>query len=56
MKTYTVKQVAQIVDRSPITVRRWIKDGKLPADRFPKDSKRARLYIKEIDIPAFLRK
>lgn len=31
MKTYTVKEIAELLDTNPETVRRWIRDGKLQA-------------------------
>ena len=31
MKLYTVKQIAEILNTNPETVRRWIRDGKLSA-------------------------
>ena len=36
MKTYTVKEITQIVHTNPETVRRWIRDGKLKAIKDPK--------------------
>ena len=31
MKTYSVKQISELLDTNPETVRRWIRDGKLNA-------------------------
>lgn len=33
MKTYTVKEVAEILNTNPETVRRWIRGGKLHAEK-----------------------
>lgn len=33
MKTYTVKEVAEILNTNPETVRRWIRNGKLHAEK-----------------------
>ena len=32
MKTYTVKEIAELLGTNPETVRRWIRDGKLQAE------------------------
>jgi len=32
MKTYSVKEIAKMLEKNPETVRRWIRDGKLKAD------------------------
>lgn len=32
MKTYSVKEIAKMLETNPETVRRWIRDGKLRAD------------------------
>ena len=31
MKTYSVKQIAKMLNKNPETVRRWIREGKLQA-------------------------
>ena len=31
MRTYTVKEIAELLGTNPETVRRWIRDGKLQA-------------------------
>ena len=59
MNTYTTKQVAQKASVEVATVRKWIKEGKLPAEKRIRGvigSGRYEWIIKEIDIPAFLRK
>ena len=33
VKTYTVKQIAELLNTNPETVRRWIRDGKLKAEQ-----------------------
>ncbi len=33
MKTYSVKQIAELLNTNPETVRRWIRDGKLKAEQ-----------------------
>jgi len=33
--TLSVKEVAKVLNVQPMTVRRWIKDGRLPARRLP---------------------
>ena len=33
MKTYNVKQIAEMLETNPETVRRWIRDGKLAAEQ-----------------------
>ena len=53
-KNYSVKEVADLLKVDERTVRRWIKNGTLPAEKFPKTEK-GRWYVKDIDIPAFLR-
>lgn len=32
MKTYTVKEIAELLGTNPETVRRWIRDGKVQAE------------------------
>lgn len=52
MKTYTVKQVAEILNINTETVRRWIRDGKLEANQM---SKKTGNVIMEGSLNAFLR-
>jgi len=35
MKTFTIRQASQAVGRAPATIRRYIKSGKLPAEKEP---------------------
>lgn len=37
LKTYTVDDVAQLVDRNPVTVRRWIRRGYIKAARIGRE-------------------
>lgn len=45
------KQLAKRLDREPETVRRWVREGRLPAIRLPGRAMR----IAEADVQAFLR-
>lgn len=49
-KLYTTEQVAELLQVSVITVRRYIKSGKLKASKIGKDYR-----IKESDIDNFLK-
>ena len=48
-KFFTTDQIAECLDVSPRTVRRWIKSGDLPVHRFG-----AAARISEVDLRAFL--
>jgi excisionase family DNA binding protein len=37
LTTYTVDQVAELVDRTPVTVRRWIRAGHIKAARIGRE-------------------
>lgn len=50
-----IKKVAAITGKSVFTIRKWVRDGTLPAEKFPKTSK-GHWYVKELDIPTYLRK
>lgn len=50
-KFYTLQQVADLVQSHHMTVRRWIKTGKLPAYRVGQDG---RFRIAGADLRAFL--
>lgn len=52
MKTYTVKEIADLVDTNPETVRRWIRSGKLCADQL---SRKEGNVVHEEDLYKFLR-
>lgn len=52
MKTYTVKEIADLVDTNPETVRRWIRSGKLCADQL---SRKEGNIVHEEDLYKFLR-
>ncbi|WP_066647661.1 MULTISPECIES: helix-turn-helix domain-containing protein [Clostridia] len=52
MKTYTVKEVAEMLDTNPETVRRWIRSGKLKAE---KSSRKDGNVIQEDDLYKYLR-
>lgn len=51
----SVKQVAKITGKSTYQIRNWIRNGELPAKKFP-ETKKGRWYINESDIPTFLKK
>lgn len=53
MKTYSVKQVAKLLNTNPETVRRWIRDDKLNAVQV---SKKDGNIITENDLERFLKK
>ena len=52
MKSYTVKQVAEMLQTNPETVRRWIRSNKLKADR---KSKKEGNIIWENELEKFLK-
>jgi len=51
MKFYTVKEIAELLETNPETVRRWIRDGRLLADQ---TSKKEGNVISEAAFGAFL--
>ena len=52
MKTYSVKQIAEMLDTNPETVRRWIRDNKLKAVQI---SRKDGNIVSEDDLQRFLR-
>ena len=52
MKTYTVKQIAQMLDTNPETVRQWIRDKKLDAAQ---SSRKDGNIITEEELQRFLK-
>ena len=50
MKSYSVKQIAEIMGTNPETVRRWIRDGKLKAVQ---SSRKGGNVVKEADLERF---
>lgn len=52
MKTYTVKQLAEILETNPETVRRWIRDKKLKSSQ---ESKKEGNVITQAQLNAFLK-
>ena len=52
MKTYSVKQIAEMLDTNPETVRRWIRDNKLNAVQI---SKKTGNVISEDELQRFLK-
>lgn len=53
MKTYSVAEISDMVNTNPETVRRWIRSGKLPAERTSRKDGNA---VKEEDLYGFLKK
>lgn len=53
MKTYSVKEIAIMLHTDPETVRRWIRNGKLKAD---KQSNKEGMLVDENMLEAFLKK
>ena len=51
MKSYTVKEISELLETNPETVRRWIRDGRLVADQ---TSKKEGNVISEAALGAFL--
>jgi len=51
----TPKQVAKLINKSEMTIYRWIKSGKLPAEKNEFPSGRHQYFISETDIPSFLK-
>lgn len=54
MKTYTVKEIADLLGTNPETVRRWIRDGKLQATANSKKKDENKVIL-ESALNAFLR-
>ena len=52
MKTYTVKEISEMLGKNPETVRRWIRDGKLKAGQ---NTKKGGNYVSEEDLKKFLK-
>lgn len=52
MKTYSVKQIADMLNKKPETVRRWIRSGKLKAEQ---SSRKDGNVITEGDLNKFLK-
>lgn len=52
METYSVKQIADILNTKPETVRRWIRSGKLKAEQ---SSRKGGNVITEGDLNEFLK-
>lgn len=52
MKTYNVKEIAEMVNTNPETVRRWIRSGKLEAQQ---NSRKDGNTVREEDLYRFLR-
>lgn len=55
-KYLSLKEVAHLTKKSYFTVRKWVREGMIPAEKFPIGSIRAHWYIRELDIPTFLKK
>ena len=54
MKTYTVKEIADLLGTNPETVRRWIRDGKLQAEANSKKKGENKVILEEA-LTAFLK-
>ncbi len=52
METYNVKQIAEMLNTQPETVRRWIRSGKLYAE---KTSRKDGHVVTEVDLNKFLK-
>lgn len=52
MKTYSVKEISEMLDTNPETVRRWIRAGKLKADQ---SSRRDGNMVQEDELYKYLR-
>lgn len=52
MKTYSVKQLAEMFETNPETVRRWIRDGKLKSTQL---SKKTGNVVTQAQLEAFLK-
>ena len=52
MKTYTVREISEMLGKNPETVRRWIREGKLKAGQ---DSRKGGNYVTEEDLKKFLK-
>ena len=52
MKTYSVKDIADMLDTNPETIRRWIRAGKLKADQI---SRKDGNMVREDDLYKYLR-
>lgn len=50
----TSKEACRLLKVSRVTLYKWIKEGIIPAERFPKTPK-GRWYIRKTDIPSFMR-
>ena len=53
MKTYSVKQIAEMLGTNPETVRRWIRDKKLSAEKM--SSRKAGNTVTEADLERFIK-
>jgi len=50
IKYVSVKEAAEICDKHPETIRRWIRSGKLPAEKWERE-----YAIRFLDIPTMYR-